>query len=80
MMGERFVLLSDDGVYRAPLPATEINKTAYYKGIPDGGNWDDAPSNPFVFKGNSLRCFAPDRSPVLGREMTYRCALTDAAP
>lgn len=58
-MGERFVLLSDDGVYRAPLPATEINKTAYYKGIPDGGNWDDAPSNPFVFKGNSLRCFAP---------------------
>jgi hypothetical protein len=58
-MGERFVLLSDDGVYRAPLPATEINKIAYYKGIPDGGNWDDAPSNPFVFKGNSLRCFAP---------------------
>jgi hypothetical protein len=58
-MGERFVLLAEDGVYRAPLPATEINKTAYYKGIPDGGNWDDAPSNPFVFKGNSLRCFAP---------------------
>jgi hypothetical protein len=58
-MGERFVMLAEDGVYRAPLPATEINKTAYYKGIPDGGNWDDAPSNPFVFKGNSLRCFAP---------------------
>jgi hypothetical protein len=57
--GERFVLLADDGVYRAPLPMTEINKTAYYKGIPDGGNWDDAPSNPFVFKANSLRCFAP---------------------
>jgi hypothetical protein len=57
--GERFILLTNDGVYRAPLPMTEISRTAYYKGIPDGGNWDDAPSNPFVFKGNSLRCFAP---------------------
>jgi hypothetical protein len=36
--------LADDGVYRAPLPMTEISRTAYYKGIPDGGNWDDAPS------------------------------------
>ncbi|QQR68379.1 MAG: phage tail protein [Alphaproteobacteria bacterium] len=57
--GERFILLTHDGVYRAPLPMTEINRTAYYKGIPDGGNWDDAPSNPFVFNGNSLRCFSP---------------------
>lgn len=59
VIGERFILLSDDGVYRAPLPMTEINRTAYYKGIADGGNWDDAPSNILVFKGNSLRCFAP---------------------
>lgn len=58
-IGERFVVLAEDGVYRAPLPSTEISKTAYYKAIPDGGNWDDAPSNPFVFKGNSLRCFSP---------------------
>ena len=59
VIGERFILLSDDGVYRAPLPMTEINRTAYYKGIADGGNWDDAPSNILVFKGNSLRCFTP---------------------
>jgi hypothetical protein len=54
-----FCCWPNDGVYRAPLPMTEINKTSYYKGIPDGGNWDDAPSTPFVFNGNSLRCFAP---------------------
>ena len=59
VIGERFILLSDDGVYRAPLPMTEVERTAYYKGIADGGNWDDAPSNILVFKGNSLRCYAP---------------------
>lgn len=59
MIGERFILLSEDGVYRAPLPMTEISRTAYYKGIADGGNWDDAPSNILVFKGNSLRCLSP---------------------
>ncbi len=58
-LGERFLVLSEEGVYRAPLPMTEISRTAYYKGIPDGGNWDDAPSTPFMFKGSSLRCFSP---------------------
>lgn len=58
-IGERFVVLADDGLYRAPLPPTEIGRTAYYRGIPDGGNWDDAPSIPLMFKANSLRCFAP---------------------
>jgi hypothetical protein len=58
-MGERFLLLVNDGVYRAPLPMTEISRTSYYKGIPDGGNWDDAPSTPFIFNANSLRCFSP---------------------
>ena len=58
-IGERFILLSEDGVYRAPLPMTEISRTAYYKGIADGANWDDAPSNILVFKGNSLRCLSP---------------------
>ena len=58
-LGERFVLLSEDGVYRAPLPMTEVGRVAYYKGIADGGNWDDASSNPLAFKGASLRCFAP---------------------
>jgi hypothetical protein len=58
-VGERFLLLANDGVYRAPLPMTEISRTSYYKGIPDGGNWDDAPSIPFVFKANSLRCLSP---------------------
>jgi hypothetical protein len=58
-VGERFLLLVNDGVYRAPLPMTEISRTSYYKGIPDGGNWDDAPSIPFVFNANSLRCLSP---------------------
>lgn len=58
-LGERFLLLINDGLYRAPLPMTEISRTSYYKGIPDGGNWDDAPSTPFVFRANSLRCFSP---------------------
>ena len=58
-IGERFILLADDGIYRAPLPPTELNRTAYYRGIPDGGNWDDAPSQPHIFKANSLRCFSP---------------------
>lgn len=58
-IGERFIVLADDGIYRAPLPPTEINRTAYYRGIPDGGNWDDAPSQPHAFKANSLRCLSP---------------------
>lgn len=58
-IGEPFVVLSAAGLYRTPLPATEVGQTAYYKGVPSGGNFDDAPSTPLTFQGRSLRCFAP---------------------
>lgn len=58
-IGERFVVLSSDGLYRTPLPSTEISKTSYYKAVVSGGNWDDAPDTPYVFNAGSLRCFSP---------------------
>lgn len=58
-LGERFVVLAADGLYRVSLPQTEIGRTAYYRAVQNGGEWDDAPTIPFAFAANSLRCFAP---------------------
>lgn len=58
-IGESFVVLATNGLYRTPLPSTEIGHSSYYKGVPAGGDFDDAPSLPFTFQGRSLRCFAP---------------------
>ncbi len=58
-IGESFVVLSSTGLYRMPLPSTEISHTSYYKGVPAGGNFDDAPSLPLAFQGRSMRCFSP---------------------
>jgi hypothetical protein len=41
------------------LPQTEIGRTAYYRAVQNGGEWDDAPTIPFAFAANSLKCFAP---------------------
>ena len=58
-LGESFVVLSADGLYRTPLANTDIGNTAYYKGVPAGGDFDDAPSLPLAFQGRSKRCFSP---------------------
>lgn len=58
-LGERFVVLAADGLYRTPLPQTEIGRTAYYRAVQNGGEWDDAPTIPFSFTANSLKCLAP---------------------
>jgi len=60
-IGERFVVLASEGLYRTPLPSTEICKTSYYKAVVAGGNWDDAPDTPYAFNAGSLRCFSPVR-------------------
>jgi hypothetical protein len=41
------------------LPQTEIGRTAYYRAVQNGGEWDDAPTIPFAFTANSLKCFTP---------------------
>ncbi len=58
-VGEKFVVLASEGLYRTPLPSTEIGKTSYYKAMVAGGNWDDAPDTPYAFNAGSLRCFSP---------------------
>ena len=58
-IGESFVLLSSNGLYRTPLPSTEVGQTSYYKGVPSGGNFDDAPSTALTFQGRSMRCLSP---------------------
>jgi hypothetical protein len=58
-LGERFVVLAADGMYRTPLPQTEIGRTAYYRAVQNGGEWDDAPTIPFAFAASSLKCFTP---------------------
>lgn len=57
--GEKFVVLASEGLYRIPLPSTEIGKTSYYKAMVSGGNWDDAPEISQTFNAASLRCFSP---------------------
>lgn len=58
-LGERFVVLATDGVYRMAMAATEIGQLAYYKTIPTGGDWDDAAQTSLKFNAASLRCFSP---------------------
>lgn len=58
-LGERFVVLAADGFYRVSLPQTEIGRTAYYRAIQNGGEWDDAPTIPFSFAARSLKCLSP---------------------
>ena len=58
-LGEQFVLLSASGLYRVPLANTDVGNTSYYKGVPAGGTFDDAPSLPELFQGRSLRCLSP---------------------
>jgi hypothetical protein len=58
-VGESFIVLSSQGLYRAPLTATDIGQTSYYKGVPSGGNFDDAPPTPLTFQGRSMKCLSP---------------------
>ncbi len=58
-LGERFVVLSPDGIFRVPLPQTEIGRVGHYRGVIDGGEWDDAVTNSFLFNAQSMRCFSP---------------------
>lgn len=60
-LGERFVVLSPDGIFRAILPQTEVGRTGFYRAIPDSGEWDDAPTIDMTFHAQSLRCFSPVR-------------------
>jgi len=47
------------GLYRVPLSNTDVGNTAYYKGVPAGGDFNDAPDLPFAFQARSLKCFSP---------------------
>ncbi len=58
-LGERFVVLSPDGIFRVPLPQTEIGRVGHYRAVMDGGEWDDAATNSFLFSAQSMRCFSP---------------------
>jgi len=58
-IGEPFVVLSSAGLYRTPLAATDVGQISYYKGVAQGGNFDDAPTTPLTFEGRSVRCLSP---------------------
>ena len=59
-LGEPFIVLSASGLYRVPLANTDIGNTSYYKGVPAGGTFDDAPSlTTETFQAGSLRCLSP---------------------
>lgn len=58
-IGERFVVLASEGLFRTALPQTEIGRTNYFRAVADGGEWDDAPTNMLTFQARSMRCFSP---------------------
>jgi len=58
-IGEKFVVLATDGLYRMAMAATEIGQTSYYKATPSGGDWDDAAQSSLKYNAASLRCFSP---------------------